>query len=111
MRKIRKDDTVEVLSGKDKGKKGKVLEVRTLPQRPETGLWVKVEGVNIKKEHVKPNPQRQQPGGVIPREALMPACKVALLDLSSKPSRVGIRTLENGKKVRYFKSSGEVLDV
>lgn len=111
MRRIRKGDKVQVISGKDKGRTGTVLEVATMSQRPETGLWVRVEGINVRKKHVKPNPQRQQPGGVIPQEGLMPACKVALLDLSSKPSRIGIRTLENGKKVRIFKSSGEVVDV
>lgn len=105
---VRKKDKVQVLSGKDKGRTGTVLEVVT---KPGQGLWVRVEGINVHKEHVKPNPQRQQPGGVIAREALMPACKVALVDLSSKPSRIGMRTLENGEKVRYFKSSGEVVDV
>lgn len=112
MRRIRKGDKVQVLSGKDKGRTGNVLQVLTKPQRPETGLWVVVEGINVRKEHVKPNPQRQEPGGIIPRETPMPACKVALLDPhSSKPSRVGIRTLADGKKVRFFKSSGEVVDV
>lgn len=112
MRKIRKGDKIQVLSGKDRGRTGEVLQVLTMPQRPETGLWVVVSGVNVNKKHVKPNPQREQPGGIIPREAPMPACKVALLDpTTSKPSRVGIRTLADGKKVRFFKSSGEVVDV
>lgn len=112
MRKIRKGDKVRVTSGKDKGRTGTVLKVLTKEQRPESGLWLVVEGINIKKEHVKPNPQREQPGGIIPREVPMPACKVALLDPSTnKPSRVGIRTLADGKKVRYFKSSNEVVDV
>lgn len=112
MQRIRKGDKVQVLSGKDKGRTGNVLQVLKMPHRPETGLWVIVEGVNVKKVHVKPNPQQQKPGGIIPKEAAMPACKVALLDpTSGKASRTGVRVLEDGKKVRYFKSSGEVVDV
>lgn len=112
MRKIRKGDKVQIVSGKDKGRTGNVLEVLTKSKRPETGLWVLVEGINIKKKHVKPNPQKEQPGGIIPREAPLPVCKVALFDpTTGKASRVGIKTLEDGSKVRYFKSSGEVVDV
>lgn len=112
MRKIRKGDKVQIVSGKDKGRTGNVLKVLTKPKRPETGLWVVVEGINIKKKHVKPNPQKEQPGGIIPKEAPLPVCKVALFDSATgKASRVGIKTLENGSKVRYFKSSGEVVDV
>lgn len=111
MRKIRKGDKVRVTSGKDKGRTGTVLSVMTKTSRPDTGLWVVVEGINIRKEHVKPNPQKEQPGGIIPRETAMPACKVALLDpTTNKPSRVGVRTVD-GNKVRYFKSSNEVVDV
>lgn len=111
MRKIRKGDKVRVTSGKDKGRTGTVLSVMTKTSRPDTGLWVVVEGINIRKEHVKPNPQKEQPGGIIPRETAMPACKVALLDpMTNKPSRVGIRMVD-GNKVRYFKSSNEVVDV
>jgi large subunit ribosomal protein L24 len=108
MRKIRKGDNVQVRSGKDRGRTGEVLQVLMTPK----GLCVVVSGINVNKKHVKPNPQREQPGGIIPREAPMPACKVALVDpTTSKPSRVGIRTLADGKKVRFFKSSGEVVDV
>lgn len=108
MRKIRKGDKVQVISGKDKGRIGTVLSVLQAGE----GLSVIVEGINVKKKHVKPNPQREQPGGIVPREAPMPACKVALLDpTTNKPSRVGIKLLEDGKKVRVFRSSGEVVDV
>ena len=108
MRKIRKGDKVQVISGKDKGRIGTVLKVIAAG----AGLSVIVEGINIKKEHVKPNPQREQPGGIIPKEAAMPACKVALLDpTTNKPSRVGFKLLADGSKVRVFKSSGEVIDV
>jgi large subunit ribosomal protein L24 len=108
MRKIRKGDKVKVISGKDKGRVGTILKVVA----ESTGLSVVVEGINVKKKHVKPNPQREQPGGIIPREAAIPACKVALLDpTTNKPSRVGVKLLADGKKVRVFKSSGEVVDV
>lgn len=108
MRKIRKGDKVQVMSGKDKGRIGTVLSVLQAAE----GLSVIVEGINVKKKHVKPNPQREQPGGIVPKEAPMPACKVALLDpTTNKPSRVGIKLLEDGKKVRVFRSSGEVVDV
>ncbi|MBI2792356.1 MAG: 50S ribosomal protein L24 [Gammaproteobacteria bacterium] len=108
MRKIRKGDKVKVISGKDKGRVGTILKVVA----EATGLSVVVEGINVKKKHVKPNPQREQPGGIIPREAAIPACKVALLDpTTNKPSRVGVKLLADGKKVRVFKSSGEVVDV
>ncbi len=104
MRKIRKGDKVQVITGKDKGRVGIVLRVMD--------LHVVVEGMNVKKKHVKPNPQQEQPGGIIPREAPMPICKVALVDPSTnKPSRLGIRILADGTKVRYFKASGEVVDV
>lgn len=106
MRKIRKGDKVQVTSGKDKGQVGTVLKVLT----KLTGLWVLVEGINLKQKNVKPNPQREQPGGIIPREAAFPACKVSLLDPNTnKPSRIGVRTLADGQKVRYFKSSNEVV--
>ena len=108
MRKIRKGDKVQVISGKDKGRIGTVLSVL----QAEAGSSVIVEGINVKKKHVKPNPQREQPGGIVPKEAPMPACKVALLDpTTNKPSRVGVKLLEDGKKVRVFRSSGEVVDV
>lgn len=112
MRKIRKGDKVQMLSGKDKGRIGTVLKVLIKSQRPETGLWVIVEGVNVNKKHVKPNPQREQPGGIIPREAPVPACKVALIDpTTNKPTRVAFKQLADGNKVRVFRSSGEVVDV
>lgn len=106
MRRIRKGDRVKILSGKDKGRISTILQVL-----PKTNQVI-VEGVNVKKKHVKPNPQREQPGGIIPREAPMHACKVALFDpTTNKASRVGIKVLADGERVRFFKSSGEVIDV
>jgi large subunit ribosomal protein L24 len=112
MRKIRKGDKVQVTTGKDKGRTGTILQVLTQAKRPKVGLMVIVEGMNVKKKHVKPNPQKEQPGGIVPKEAPMPACNVALIDpTTNKASRVGIKVLADGQKVRYFKSSGEVVDV
>lgn len=103
--KIKKDDEVIVITGKDKGREGKVL--RVLP----TGK-VLVEGVNIVKKHVRPNPNTQTQGGIIEREAPLQASNIAIKDpATGKPSRVGFKILEDGQKVRYLKSSGEVIDV
>jgi len=108
MRKIRKGDRVQVISGKEKGRVSTVLKVLTRPQHSQKELWLVVEGVNLKKEYVKANPQKDERGGIRSREAPLPACKVALFDpVAKKPSRIGICVLENGERQRYFKSSGE----
>ncbi len=105
MNRIRKGDQVVVLSGRDKGRKGAVLEVLGDGQ-------VVVEGVNLAKRHTKPNPQANKPGGIIEKAMPMPASKVGLWNPSSKKAdRVGIKTLSDGKRVRFFKSNGEMLDV
>jgi large subunit ribosomal protein L24 len=104
MEKIRKGDQVVVLSGRDKGRRGAVLQV--LPQGA-----VLVESLNRVKRHTKPNPQANQPGGIIEKEMPLPLAKVALWNPGAKKGdRVGIKTLADGKKVRFFKSSGEVID-
>jgi large subunit ribosomal protein L24 len=105
MRKIRKGDDVVVLAGKDKGKRGKI--VRVLPNDR-----VVVENVNVIKRHTRPNPQRGQAGGIVEKEASVHASNVALFNpVSGRGDRVGIRTLEDGRKVRVYKSNGEVVDV
>jgi large subunit ribosomal protein L24 len=104
MEKIRKGDQVVVLSGRDKGRRGAVLRVLA------EGA-VLVESVNRVKRHTKPNPQANQPGGIIEKEMPMPLSKVALWNPGAKKGdRVGIKKLADGKKVRFFKSSGEVID-
>ena len=104
MEKIRKGDQVVVLSGRDKGRRGAVLQV--LPQGA-----VLVESLNRVKRHTKPNPQANQPGGIIEKEMPLPLAKVALWNPGAKKGdRVGIKTLADGKKVRFFKSNGEVID-
>lgn len=103
MRKIRKGDEVIVLAGKDKGKRGTVLRIL------ETALVV--EGVNRVRKAVKPNPMRGTQGGFQDKDMPIDTSNVALFNpAAGKGDRVGIRTLEDGRKVRYFKSNGEVVD-
>lgn len=101
---VKKDDKVFVISGKDKGKTGRILEAYPRENR------VLVEGVNMIKKHQKPNQENPQ-GGIITKEAPIHVSNVMLIDpKSGKPTRVGYKTLENGKKVRIAKKSGEVID-
>ena len=101
--KIKRDDEVVVISGRDKGKRGRVQHVMA------DGRLI-VTGVHMIKKHQKPNPQLEIPGGIIEKEAPIQASNVAIWnDDASKADRVGFKILENGKKVRVFKSSGEVI--
>ncbi len=104
MRKIRRGDQVVVLAGRDKGKQGKVI--RVLPDDR-----VLVENVNIVKRHTRPNPARGVTGGIIDKEAPIHISNVALYNpATGKGERVGIKVLTDGRKVRYFKGTGEVVD-
>ena len=104
MQKIRKDDEVIVIAGKDKGKTGAVTRIR------DDGR-VYVSGINMIKRHTKGNPQMNQPGGIIEKEAPIQASNVAIYNRSAnKADRVGMKLLEDGKKVRIYKSSGELID-
>ncbi len=104
MRKIKRDDEIIVIAGKDKGKRGKVLKVQA------DGRLI-VSGVNMIKKHQKPNPQMNVPGGIIEKEAPLQVSNVAIFNASaSKADRVGFKTLEDGKKIRVFKSNGEAVD-
>jgi large subunit ribosomal protein L24 len=103
MNKIRKGDTVVVLSGKDKGRQGTVLLV--------DGEKVTVENINKSKKHQKPNPQRNVNGGIIDKTMPLHISKVAIWNVGAKKAdRVGIKVLNDGKRVRFFKSNGEVID-
>ncbi len=105
MQRIRKGDQVVVRSGRDKGRRGAVIQVLGDGR-------VVVESVNRVKKHQKPNPQANKPGGIIEKEMPLAACKVAIWNPTAKKGdRVGIKTLKDGKRVRYFKSNGEMLDV
>ena len=104
MNKIRKGDGVIVITGKDKGKRGVVLSC-------VDGEHLLVEGVNRVKKHTKPNPMKGQQGGIIDVEMPIQISNVALFNpATQKADRVGIRTLDDGRKVRVFKSNGEVVD-
>ena len=103
MKRIRKGDQVIVIAGKNKGQKGEVVRV--------TDEKVVVQNVNIIKRHTKPNPQANQPGGIVEREAPIHISNVMLFNTASnKGERVGFKTLEDGRKVRVFKANGEQVD-
>jgi large subunit ribosomal protein L24 len=104
MQKIRKGDQVVVLSGRDKGRRGAVLQVLA------DGRLV-VESVNMVKKHQKPNPQGGKQGGIIEKEMPLARSKLAIWNPAAKKGeRIGIKTLTDGKRVRFFKSNGEMLD-
>ena len=104
MNKIRKGDEVIVLTGKDKGKRGTVLRVLPAEDR------VVVEGVNVVKKHQKPNPMRGIQGGIVDKTLPVHVSNVAIFNKASgKADRVGFKVQEDGKKVRVFKSTGEVV--
>lgn len=103
MNKIRRGDEVVVLTGKDKGKRGTVLSVLE-------GKVV-VEGVNRVKRAVKPNPMRGTTGGFVDKDMPVDVSNVAVFNpVTGKGDRVGIKTLEDGRRVRFYKSNGEVMD-
>lgn len=101
--KIRRNDEVIVIAGKDKGKRGTVTKVITDKNK------VVIENINLVKKHVKPNPQLQEPGGIIEQPAPIHVSNVAIYNAESgKADRVGFR-FEDGKKVRFFKSNNELV--
>jgi len=105
MQKLRTGDEVIVLAGKSSGQRGKISKIIT-----EKGRVV-VEGTNMMKKHVKPNPQAGVQGGIVEMEAAMDISNVALFNAKSgKADKVGIKVQEDGKRVRFFKSNGELVD-
>lgn len=105
MNKIRTGDEVIVIAGRDKGKRGRVLR-RADEQR------VVVEGVNVVKKHVRPNPLKGVPGGIVEKTMPIHQSNVAIYNpTTGKADRVGIKVLADGKKVRVYKSSGEEIKV
>ena len=106
IRKIKKGDEVIVLAGRNRGQRGNVLSVDVGRSR------VIVEGVNIVKRHTRPNPQQGRSGGIIEKEMSVHISNVALFNpVTGKGDRIGIKELEDGLKVRMFKSTGEVVDL
>ena len=105
MQRIKNGDDVVVIAGRDKGKRGSVLSVMA------DGRLV-VSDVNMVKRHTKPNPNRGVPGGIIDKEMPIHPSNIMLFNpQTSKGDRVGFKTLEDGRKVRYFKSTDEVVDI
>ena len=105
MQKLRKGDEVIVTAGRDKGKRGNVVQVLPSDQ-------IVVEGVNVVKRHTKGNPQRGTQSGIFEKEKSLHISNVSLYNpQTGKADRTGIKMLEDGRKVRYFKSTGEVVDV
>ena len=105
MASIRKNDQVLVRAGKDRGKKGRVLSV--VPEKNR----VVVEGVNMIKRHTRPNPQKNIKGGIVEREASIHVSNVMLIDPdTNEPTRIGIKTMTDGTRVRIGRRSGAVVD-
>ena len=105
MQRIKQGDEIIVIAGKDKGRRGTVLSLTDKGK-------VLVEGVNIARKHQKPNPNAGVQGGIIDMEMALDRSKIALFNpMTKKADRVGIKTLEDGRKVRFFKSNKEVVDV
>jgi large subunit ribosomal protein L24 len=103
--RIRKNDQVVVLTGRDRGKRGRVLIV--MPERSR----VVVEGVNLVKRHTRPNPQRNIKGGIVEREASIHVSNVMVVDPeTNEPTRIGTKTLGDGRRVRISRKSGAVVD-
>lgn len=104
MRKIKREDEVVVLTGRDKGKRGKVTKVLSDDK-------ILVAGVNVVKKHRRPNPQAGITGGIVEKEAPLEVSNVGIFNpATSKADRVGFKFLEDGRKVRVFKSTGDVID-
>lgn len=105
MNRLKKGDDVIVIAGKDKGRRGTILKVLTDDR-------VLVENVNMIKKHTRPNPNKGETGGIVEKEAPIQASNVMLYNpRSKKGDRVGFKMLDDGRKVRYFKSDNEVVDV
>lgn len=105
MNKIKKGDEVQIITGKDKGKRGTVLSI------VDGGEKLVVDGINVAKKHVKANPNAGVSGGIVDKAMPIHRSNVMLYDASSKKgSRVGIRVLNDGQRARYFKSSDQLVD-
>jgi large subunit ribosomal protein L24 len=104
MRKIRKGDNVVVIAGRDKGKRGDVARI-------VDDTHVIVNGVNTVKWHTKPNPMKNQPGGIVTKEVPIHVSNVAIWNpVTQKPDRIGFKLMEDGRKLRFFKSNGEQIN-
>jgi len=106
MNRIKKGDDVIVIAGKDKGRRGTVLSVDNIDDT------VLIEGINVVKKHQKPNPNAGVQGGIVEQERSINVSNVLLFNpVTGKGDRIGVKTLEDGRRVRFFKSNNEVVDV
>jgi large subunit ribosomal protein L24 len=104
MRKIKKGDNVVVIAGRDKGKRGDVARI-------VDDTHVIVNGVNTVKRHTKPNPMKNQPGGIVSKEVPIHVSNVAIWNpVTQKPDRIGFKLMEDGRKLRFYKSNGEQIN-
>ena len=104
MRKIKKGDNVVVIAGRDKGKRGDVARV-------VDDTHVIVNGVNQVKRHTKPNPMKNQPGGIVTKEVPIHVSNVAIWNpVTQKADRIGFKSMQDGRKLRFFKSNGEQIN-
>ena len=104
MSKIKKGDNVVVIAGRDKGKRGDVAQY-------VDDTHVIVNGVNQVKRHTKPNPMKNQPGGIVSKEAPIHVSNVAIWNpVTQKPDRIGFKLMDDGRKLRFFKSNGEQIN-
>jgi len=104
MRKIKKGDNVVVLAGRDKGKRGDVAQL-------VDARHVVVNGINTVKKHARPNPMKNQPGGIVSKEAPIHVSNVAIWNpVTQKPDRIGFKLMEDGRKLRFYKSNGEQIN-
>jgi len=105
MKKLKKGDSVIIIAGKDKGKKGEILKII----EPDKLV---ISNINLAKKHVKPNPNKQETGGILEREMPMHISNIMILNpLTKKGDKIGFKKLEDGKKVRIYKSNQEVIDI
>jgi len=115
MRKLRQNDEVVVITGNDKGARGSIAQVLQPKKRKYgclRGPRVIITGVNLVSKHKRGNPQQNQPGGIVKVEAPIDLSNVAIWNPNTKKAdRVGFKLLEDGTKVRYFKSNGELIDI
>jgi large subunit ribosomal protein L24 len=104
MRKIKKGDDIMVIAGKDKGKRGTVLRIVDAEH-------LVVEGVNVVKKHRRPNPMKGETGGIVDKEMPLHISNVAIFNpVTKKADRVGVKVLDGGRRVRVFRSNGEMID-
>ncbi len=112
MNKIRQGDEVIVIAGRDKGKRGIVQKLAVHKKSRDKRMRALVEGINLVSKHVRPNPNKGEQGGIVKRESFIDLSNIALWNpMTKKADRVGIKFLEDGTKVRYFKSNDEVIDI